>query len=80
MGGAEGVVDEDGGAARRPRAASRRRVVLLFLGMEAHVLEQQHAAVAEGRDGLRHLGADAVGGDGDGPAQQLGEAPATGAG
>ena len=71
MGGPERVVDVDVGV--RGEGRGEGRVVLLFLGVEAEVLEQQHLARPEALD--RVLGADPerVAGDRHVPAQELGQ-------
>lgn len=58
VGGAEGVVHVDGG--RGCQLLGKLRVVRLLIRVEAHVLQQQHAALGRGGDGSGHLGADAV--------------------
>ena len=50
---AEGVVDEHGRARVLHQAAREGGIVLLLLGVEAHVLEEQHAAVLQGLRRLR---------------------------
>ena len=74
MGGPEGVVYEHGAAARIHELLRKGRVVLLFLGMEADVFEEQYPTVAQGLGHRDHGGPDAVGSEGHRLAQQLGEA------
>ena len=69
MGGAEGVVDVDVGV--DGERLGELRVVLLLLGVEAEVLEQDHLAGLEPRDGVLGADAERVAGHGHGPAEQL---------
>ena len=72
MGRPEGVVDVDVGVGGE--RLGELRVVLLLLGVEPEVLEEQHLAGPHPLD--RVLGADAQGvaGDGHVPPEQLGQA------
>ncbi len=71
MGGPERVVDVDVGV----RGERRRegRVVLLLLGVEAEVLEQQDLARAEALDGVLRPDAERVARDRHVAAEQLGQ-------
>ena len=68
----EGVVHPDLGEACQLRG--ERRVVLLLLGVEAQVLEQQHVPRCELRHGGLRCGADAVRCERDRSPEQFGEA------
>ena len=76
VGGAEGVVHVE----RREGAedSSEDAVVRLLLGVEAQVFEQGHVTGTEGLGDLHGGHADAVFGEGDGLAEQLGETLADG--
>ena len=71
MGGGEGVVDID--VAELGELGDEGRIVLLLALVEAGVLQQQHVAVLHRRDRFGGGLADAVGGEGDGPTQMLGD-------
>ena len=71
MRGPERVVDVDVGI-RRQRGGERR-VVLLLLGMEAEVLEEEDLARAEALDGVLRADAERVAGDRHVAAEQLGQ-------
>ena len=59
MRGAKGVVHVEIEAGRQ--LFGERGIVLLLLGMEAHVLEKHDAARSQLRHGSADLGADAIG-------------------
>ena len=58
MGRAEGIVHVD--VRQRGQSPSKFRVVLLFLSMEAQILEHQYAARLQVLDGIIRPGANAV--------------------
>mmetsp|Transcript_13005 Transcript_13005/g.22029 ORF Transcript_13005/g.22029 Transcript_13005/m.22029 type:complete len:479 (+) Transcript_13005:86-1522(+) len=58
VGGPEGVVDVEVRVGRE--LLGEVCAVLLLLGVEAHVLQEQHGAVLHARDGLLHVRADTV--------------------
>jgi hypothetical protein len=72
MGGPEGIVDEDVGVARE--LGREPRVVLLLLGMEPEVLEQDRLAVAHPLDRVFRPHPGRIPGPRDVPAQELAEA------
>ena len=74
--GPEGVVDvEIAELGQTPREGG---IVALLFGMEAHVLEQQHVAVAQLRNGVVGFLADAVVGERDRTPRRSASACATG--
>ena len=71
MGGPEGVVDEDVGVGGERRREGR--IVLLLLGVEAEVLEQQDLAWPQALDRVLGPDAERVAGDRHVATEQLGQ-------
>ena len=77
VGGAEGVVDVDVGVAGQ--RLGELRIVLLFLGVEAQVLQEDAFARLEALDRVFRAGAEGVARDGNRHLEQLRQALGDGA-